>query len=78
MAGMTKNTTFPEEDKLTGLEIRIAHQDLQIQDLSDMVNRQWQEIDRLRLLLKKAEGRLDSLEEDGPGGRPLYEKPPHY
>ena len=66
-------------DKLTSLEIRLAHQDRQIHDLSDMVTRQWHEIDRLKKALQKTEGRLSVLEEDaGEGQGMVYEKPPHY
>ncbi|MFC7048135.1 SlyX family protein [Emcibacter nanhaiensis] len=66
-------------DKLTDLEIRLAHQDQQIHDLSDMVTRQWHEIDRLKKSLQKTESRLSVLEEDADEGQgPVYEKPPHY
>ncbi|WP_321395419.1 SlyX family protein [Emcibacter sp.] len=73
---MTQNP----EDKLTGLEIKLAHQDQQIHDLSDMVTRQWHEIDRLKKALQKTESRLSLLEEDDSdtGNAPAYEKPPHY
>ncbi|WP_417316646.1 SlyX family protein [Emcibacter sp.] len=66
-------------DKLTELEIRIAHQDEQIHDLSEMVTRQWHEIDRLKKSLQKTKSRLSLLEEEGDDGKgPEYEKPPHY
>ena len=39
------------DDKFTQLEIALAHQDRQIQDLHEMLNKQWKEIDILKLKL---------------------------
>lgn len=58
------------------IEITLAHLEQQITDLSDMVSRQWREIDRLRKSQTKDSERLDHLENNGPGAG--SEKPPHY
>ncbi|MBE7637622.1 hypothetical protein GUA87_12275 [Sneathiella sp. P13V-1] len=65
------------EERLVKLEMTIAEQDQTIQDLSDMVNRQWQEIEKLQLKLKQTHSRVVSLEENIPTGG-QDEKPPHY
>ena len=60
------------EDRVTELEIALAHQDQTISDLSEMVTRQWVEIEKLRDDLS----RLDDSKAD----RPPEEDgaPPHY
>jgi len=65
------------EDRLNKLEAIIATQEQQIQDLSEMVNSQWKEIDRIKLLLKKAEDKIVSIEDnlDAPEANV---PPPHY
>ncbi|TNE38894.1 MAG: SlyX family protein [Alphaproteobacteria bacterium] len=64
------------EQRLTDLEIRLAEQDQTLQDLSDMVNRQWQEIELLKRKLTQANDRIVTLEEALPDA--AAEKPPHY
>ncbi|MFT6558011.1 MAG: SlyX protein [Sneathiella sp.] len=73
-----KYTMSEIEKRLMTLELSVAEQDQIVQDLSDMVNNQWQEIERLRAKLTTAHQRIISLEESVPtqGGQP--EKPPHY
>lgn len=62
------------EERLQAIEQALAHQDGQIQDLSATVMRQWQEIERLRRLLDRAQAEIDTLQ-DAPGANV---KPPHY
>lgn len=75
------------EDRLTSLETLIAHHERQIQDLSDMVLLQRQDIDRLKRHLEKTQAKILELEEGGAqsGAEPLSvteqalrDKPPHY
>lgn len=73
------------DDRLDKIETALAHHEQQIQDLNDVVNRQWEEIDRLRLLLHKAEAKLSAIEagDDRMAGLSTaeiaaMEKPPHY
>lgn len=66
------------DDRLNELEVKVAHQDQQITDLSEMVSEQWTLIEKLGGLLSKADARIESLENNGPTANALDEKPPHY
>jgi SlyX protein len=61
------------EKRIIDLEIRYAHLEHQVSELSDVVYRQQQLIDRLKLEMIALKKRLDSNSE-GPG----QETPPHY
>lgn len=67
-----------DQEMITKLESLLMHQDQQIQDLSEMVNRQWQEIDLLKRKLGRTENRLNSLENPEEDQGPVHEVPPHY
>ncbi len=64
-------------ERLMALESHIAHQDGAIDDLNDMVNKQWAEIEALRREISELRARLARLEGDLEPGQ-LDEKPPHY
>jgi SlyX protein len=68
------------KNRLNELEIKIAHQEQQINDLSDMVSEQWTMIERLGGQLIKANSRIESLENNPQIEKSslLDEKPPHY
>lgn len=76
------------EDKISKLEMLVAHQDRQIVDLSDMTAGQWKEIDVLKTQVKYLVGRLKDMEtssgDDKLGDAKTVtemaaaEKPPHY
>lgn len=66
------------ETRLAEIEQILTHQDQQIQDLSDMVNQQWKEIDRLKKHLSQARTRLENLENPSESGTLADDKPPHY
>ncbi|WP_316859331.1 SlyX family protein [uncultured Cohaesibacter sp.] len=64
------------EERVVDLEIQITHQANTIDDLSQMVSRQWEMIDRLTRQVKLLQDSIQELEENiGPPGN---EKPPHY
>jgi len=65
------------ENRLNELEMQIAEQDRTLQDMSEMVSQQWDEIDRLKRKLTTASERIVSLEENLPQNDSI-EKPPHY
>ncbi|MCB9991158.1 MAG: SlyX family protein [Rhodospirillales bacterium] len=74
-----------DAEKIEQLEIALAHQDRQIQDMSDMLGAQWKEIERLKRHLTKTEEKLqdyiDSAGEDAglsPTEIAARDKPPHY
>ena len=68
------------ENRLDALEIKIAHHERHINDLSDMVSKQWKIIEKLGGQLSKADARIENLENNSAGDTPslLDEKPPHY
>lgn len=68
------------KNRLNELEIKIAHQEQQINDLSDMVSEQWTMIERLGGQLTKTNSRIESLENNPQIEQSslLDEKPPHY
>jgi len=64
--------------RLEDIERTIAYQDQQIQDLSDMVNAQWKDVDKLKKHIAHARERLENLENPSDDGAIIPEKPPHY
>jgi SlyX protein len=64
--------------RLTALESHIAHQDGAIDDLNEMVNRQWAEIETLRRDLAELRARLTRVEGDLEPSQPDNKPPPHY
>lgn len=76
------------DSKIEHIEITLAHQDRQIQDLSEMIAKQWAAIDRLTADLNRALAKLQA-QESGAGASEgtdhlsvsemaALEKPPHY
>ena len=66
------------EDRITALESHIAHQDGTIDDLNEMVNKQWAEIEALRRDLAELRARLGRVEGDVGPSQPDDLPPPHY
>ena len=66
-----------DDERLTRIEERLAHQEHTAGELSDVLHRQQAEIERLTLLTRQLAERLEALREGEPGN-PLDEKPPHY
>jgi|TARA_B100000315_G_C14276070_1_gene450895 SlyX protein len=66
------------EARLMALESHIAHQDGSIEDLHDMVNRQWTEIEALRRDIEQLRGRLLRIEGELETAQPDDQPPPHY
>jgi len=66
--------------RIEALEIKAAHQELQIQDLSEMVSDQWKTIEKLGGQLSKANAKIESLENISSEDVSSLadEKPPHY
>ncbi len=63
------------ENRIDELEIRIAHQDRTIADLSDMLTAQWKKIELLERQLRRLGEELEAMES---GDAPANQKPPHY
>ena len=68
-----------EWSRLVDLEEHFVHAEQAIQDLSDVVRKQWDEIGNLNTRLRQLDDRISELEHrpntsDGADG----ERPPHY
>lgn len=66
----------PLEERVVDLEIQLTHQTRTVEELSDMVSRQWDMIDRLTRKMKFLEEAVVELEDNV--GPPTNQKPPHY
>ena len=64
--------------RLTDLEIHVAHQDQTIEDLSDVVRRQSDEIRTLRRGLERQTALIREMEGDQRDAPPAERPPPHY
>ena len=67
------------EERLVEIETKIAFQEKTIQDLSDVIYEQQQEIERLGSTCDDLMKRVKELSEFTPGiDAPANERPPHY
>ena len=65
--------------RLADLEARFTHTERILQDLSDVTNQQWTQIDRLENKLKQLKERTAELEQQQSDvGKLSKERPPHY
>lgn len=64
-----------EEDRLTNIEMTLAHHEQTFYELSDLVHKQWDEIERLKRLIRRLEETKADVE---PEGDIADRKPPHY
>ena len=65
--------------RLADLEARFTHTEGILQDLSDVTNQQWTQIDRLENKLKQLKERTAELEQQQSDvGKFSEERPPHY
>lgn len=67
----------PDSDRIDDLEITIAHQGQQIEELSDAVTDQWKMIEDLRRQMARLEGKFAELQEPDEAP-PDTQKPPHW
>jgi SlyX protein len=68
-----------ENERLDALEIKCAHLERSVQELSDVVYRQQQQLDRVLQRNQDLAAQIEALEAatDGPAN-PRAEIPPHY
>ena len=66
-----------EHDRLENLEIKIAHLERGLQELSDVVVRQQQELERVLLRNQQLTQDVESLRADSDAATRV-ERPPHY
>ncbi len=64
------------EERLNQLEFKIAHQDVLLEELNQVIVKQQESIDRLEMAIKLISKQIAEagLEQPGPGNQ----KPPHY
>lgn len=68
-----------DNPRLDGLEIKCAHLERALQELSDVVYRQQQQLDRVLLRNQDLAGQIEALETAAEAaGGPRTEIPPHY
>ncbi len=65
------------EERITDLEVHLAHQSRLLEELDEIVRRQADEIDVLRRRLAGAVQRLSEMQNQG-DAPPASQKPPHY
>ena len=66
------------EDTIERLELKLAFLERSNQELSDVVYRQQQQIDALRLQLQTLLGQMEALREEPTRYPAEQERPPHY
>ncbi len=66
------------DDRLTEIETKLAFQEAAVQELSDLVYAQQQQIDGLQALCRRLLERLQSLPETPGSSDPADDVPPHY
>lgn len=66
------------EQRLTDLEIQLAHQTALMDELNEIVISQWAEIDNMKKRLDAHKNRLQQVELALPDGTDDNQPPPHY
>ncbi len=66
------------DQRLTDLEIQLAHQTALVDELNEIVITQWAEIDRMKKRLDAQKNRLQQVELALPEGSDDNQPPPHY
>lgn len=67
------------EERINEIEIMLVHQERKIDELSEVVEKQWGEIDGLKSKLRMAEGKIEELQLGADGDAPAADqRPPHY
>lgn len=65
-------------DRIDALEEHIAHQQSTIDDLMDVSQAQWAEIERLKREIGKVTRSLEAMVEGDDDAPPVDQPPPHY
>lgn len=66
-------------ERISDLEMRVVHQDRTIDDLNDMVAKQWIAIEQLNQQFTRLKDRIGAIESAGTATKPEDEAPPpHY
>jgi uncharacterized coiled-coil protein SlyX len=71
-------TPMTDTDRFEALEIKIAHLERGLQELSDVVVRQQQDLDRLALRNQQLKEQLEDIRGETEDKKDPHEVPPHY
>jgi uncharacterized coiled-coil protein SlyX len=77
-ARLRYDAAMNENQRLEALEFKLAHLERGLQELSDVVIRQQQDLGRLLLRNQQLVEQLEDLREQGEGQKDPHEVPPHY
>lgn len=66
------------DDRLTALEIALAHAERTVEELSDVVREQAERVARLERQVAGLAARLGAVEEGGGPAPPADQRPPHW
>lgn len=66
------------DERLVEIETKLAHQELTLQELNDVIVEQHLRIAQLEELCRALVGRLQSMASSEPAEQPQDERPPHY
>lgn len=69
---------MPDTDRIETLEFKIAHLERGLQELSDVVVRQQQDLERLQAQVKQLADRLRSVQDQAALPEDPHQVPPHY
>ncbi len=64
-----------DDERITNLEMTIAHQQQELHDLGEVIHQQWAEIEKLKSDIKRLEATKADSKSDGEEGDV---PPPHY
>ena len=66
------------QDRLTEIEIKIAHMEQSLNELSDVLYQQQSLIERLERSFDELRQGIEATSDNGEHNNPADEKPPHY
>jgi SlyX protein len=66
------------QERMTDLEIKLAHLEQAVNELSDVLYRQQSMLDRLATGYERLQERVNSSADGSANAEPADEKPPHY
>jgi SlyX protein len=67
-----------DDNRMVDVEAKLAHQDVLISQMSDVIYQQQQQLDQLSVRFTRLLEQFESLEAGSEGNDPGAEVPPHY
>ena len=66
------------EERIQALEEMVAHQDATIQDLSDVISKQWDSLQSYSVVVERLKARMSDIEDSVEQTPEANVKPPHW